>query len=53
VNTTAAVPAPGVSLVDVEMIVPGDGRTFFEGDVIHFITQDATAFFGVSFYAKD
>lgn len=51
-NTTAAV--PGTSAFELnkgELIIPGDGRTVKDGDVLHFITPDTNAFISVSLYA--
>lgn len=49
-NTTAAVPAAS-GAVDVTMIEPGMARAVEEGDVLHIITGDSNAFYGVVFYA--
>ena len=53
VSSTAVLPTGVIGPVNVEMIVSGDGYTFFQDDEIHFITPDATAYVGISIYAKE
>ena len=52
VNATATVPSTS-GAINEEMIEPKMCRAVFEGDVLHFITGDTGAFYGVVFYALD